>query len=109
MNRCFIRIAIFLLVIFAVPAFPAQLEDEGSPAYKGRKIDVVLNDADIRKVLILFGECAGTNMIIKGDVSGSITLNLKSVPWDQVFDILIDLFDLKTEFVNGTLVIGKDL
>jgi len=109
MNRWLTKIAVFLLIIFAVPVFSAPLEDEGSSAYKGRKIDIVLDDADIRKVLFLFGECAGVNMVIKGDVSGKVSLKLKNVPWDQVFYILLDNFKLKAEFINDTLVISKDI
>lgn len=109
MKRWSINIAVVLLILFSVPDFSTSLEENFSKTYTGRKIDIVMDNADIRKVLLLFGECAGMNMVIKGDVSGRITLKLKNVPWDQAFFLLLDIFNLKTEVINDTLVIGKDL
>jgi len=97
------------LIIFAAPDLSISLEESGGPAFTGRKIDIVMDNAEIRKVLLLFGECAGINMVIKENVKGKITLKLKNVPWDQAFHLLLDIFNLKAEYINDTMVIDKDL
>ncbi|MBN1573495.1 MAG: hypothetical protein JW984_09905 [Deltaproteobacteria bacterium] len=108
MKRWTIRIAAFLTIVFTVPSFSISLEEGGDPAFTGKKIDIVMDNADIRKVLLLFGECAGINMVIKGDVKRKITIKLKSVPWDQAFFLLLDIFNLKAEYINDVLIIGKN-
>lgn len=106
MKRWIIGAAAVLTIVFATPNFSTPIEDSG--AFTGRKIDIVLDNADIRKVLLLFGECAGINMVIKEDVKGKITIKLKNVPWDQAFFLLLDIFNLKTEYINDTLIIDKN-
>jgi type IV pilus assembly protein PilQ len=109
MKRWPINIAVVLLILISTPDFSISFEEKHDEIYTGRKIDIVMENADIRKVLLLFGECAGMNMVIKDNVSGRITLRLKNVPWDQAFFLLLDIFNLKAEVVDDTIVIGRDL
>ena len=108
MKRWIITTATVLTIVFATPNFSISFEEGGGAAFTGKKIDIVMDNADIRKVLLLFGECAGINMVIEGDVKGRITINLKNVPWDQAFFLLLDIFNLKAEYIGDILIIGKN-
>lgn len=112
MKRWTIGIAaplLIVMILFTAPDLSISLEEGGRPAFTGKKIDIVLDNADIRKVLLLFGDCAGINMVIKENVKGKITLKLKNVPWDQAFYLILDIFNLKAEYINDTMIIGRDL
>ncbi len=51
--------------------------------FYGRKISIQTKDADVRDALNFIAEYCGINMIISDDVSGTISLKLREVPWDQ--------------------------
>ncbi|MFQ5736632.1 MAG: type IV pilus secretin PilQ [Thermodesulfobacteriota bacterium] len=57
--------------------------------YTGKKIDIDMMDANVRDVLRLLAEISNLNIIASDDVTGSISLRLKGVPWDQAFDIIL--------------------
>ena len=48
-----------------------------------------LVNADIHGVLRLFGQFAKLNIVAGDDVSGAITIQLKDVPWDQAFQVVL--------------------
>jgi type IV pilus assembly protein PilQ len=101
--------SIIILIVIALlnPIFPtSSLSSEDSP-YSGRKIDIVMTDADIRDVLLLIGDCAGVNMVIAGNVKGKITLRLIDVPIDQAFDIICEMAGLEAFVFMNTLMVAK--
>ncbi|MCK4846247.1 MAG: type IV pilus secretin PilQ [Deltaproteobacteria bacterium] len=57
--------------------------------YIGQRIDIDMVDADVRDILKLLAEVSDKNIITTSDVSGKVSLRLKDVPWDQVFDIIL--------------------
>jgi type IV pilus assembly protein PilQ len=59
--------------------------------YRGQKISLVFDDADIRMILKLIGEVSETNIIAGDDVKGTITLRLVDVPWDQALDLVMEI------------------
>jgi len=58
--------------------------------YEGRRIDLDLKNADIHNVLRLLSEVGNVNVITSDDVVGSVTIKIKSVPWDQALDIILN-------------------
>jgi len=64
------------------------LKDE---KYKGQKISLVFDDADIRRILQLIAEVSNLNIIASDDVKGTITLRLIDVPWDQALDLIMEI------------------
>lgn len=46
-------------------------------------VSIQFTDANIRTVLQLLAAYSGKNVVIEEDVTGSITLDLKEVPWDE--------------------------
>ncbi len=57
--------------------------------YKGKKISLDFQDADITAILRLIGDVSGYNVVIHPDVKGKITLKLLNVPWDQALELIL--------------------
>jgi type IV pilus assembly protein PilQ len=68
---------------------PMQIGGAREPVYDGRRIDLDLKNADIHNVLRLLSEVGNVNIITADDVSGSITIKMKGVPWDQALDVIL--------------------
>lgn len=56
--------------------------------YTGRKIDLEMVNVEVVDVIDFIAEVSNFNIITSG-VSGTITLRLKDVPWDQAFDLIL--------------------
>ena len=57
--------------------------------YTGRRIDIDLKDADVHNVLRLLADTGHVNIVTADDVSGTITIRMRNVPWDQVLDVVL--------------------
>jgi type IV pilus assembly protein PilQ len=57
--------------------------------YNGRRIDIDLKDADVHNVLRLLADTGHVNIVTADDVSGTITIRMRNVPWDQVLDVVL--------------------
>jgi len=55
----------------------------------GRRIDLDLKDADIHNILRLLADVGKVNIITADDVSGSVTIRLRNVPWEQALDVVL--------------------
>jgi type IV pilus assembly protein PilQ len=62
--------------------------------YTGTKVSLVFDDADIRKIFQLLGEVSNLNLILGEEVKGNISLRLIDVPWDQAFDLVLEMKEL---------------
>jgi type IV pilus assembly protein PilQ len=71
------------------PAAPSTIPAEVKPVYTGEPISLNLKDVDLKDFFRLIHEISGLNIIIDPNVSGSVTLVLDSVPWDQALDIVL--------------------
>ena len=60
-----------------------------APSYKGRRINLDLQDADIHVVLKLISEVIRLNFVVSDDVRGKVSMTLRDVPWDQALDIIL--------------------
>jgi type IV pilus assembly protein PilQ len=58
--------------------------------YTGRKVTLEFSDADIRKIFQLLAEVSNQNFLVSDDVSGTISLKLVNVPWDQALDVILE-------------------
>jgi type IV pilus assembly protein PilQ len=57
--------------------------------YTGEPISVNLKDVDLKDFFRIIYEVSGLNIIVDPNVSGSVTLVLDAVPWDQALDIVL--------------------
>lgn len=57
--------------------------------FTGRRIDLDLKDADIHNVLRLIADVGRVNIVTADNVSGTVTIRMRNVPWDQALDIVL--------------------
>ena len=88
----------------ATPATPA---DQTKPVYTGEPISLNLKDVDLKDFFRLIHEISGLNIIIDPNVTGSVTLVLDSVPWDQALDIVLKDNELGKVMEGNVLRIAR--
>ena len=54
-----------------------------------QKMTLVFKSIEVRALLQLMAEFTGQNMIIADSVVGTVSLNLKDLPWSQALDIIL--------------------
>lgn len=57
--------------------------------YRGRRIDLDLKDADVHNVLRLLADVGQVNIVTADNVSGTVTIRMRNVPWDQALDVVL--------------------
>lgn len=71
--------------------------------YVGEPISMSLRDADLAETLRTFSRIGGFNLIIQPGVKGSVTVELRGVPWDQALDAILKMHGLGMDVTQGTL------
>jgi type IV pilus assembly protein PilQ len=79
----------FIVEVKSVDEAARRLADLQRPTYKGDKLSLNFQNVEVRTVLQVIAEFTGKNIITSDTVSGSLTLRLKDVPWDQALDIIL--------------------
>lgn len=74
--------------------FPARTQSGEKKTYTGRRVTLEFVDADIRKIFQLLAEVSNLNFLIGDDVSGTISIKLVNVPWDQALDVILEAKNL---------------
>ncbi|HUA25877.1 MAG TPA: type IV pilus secretin PilQ [Steroidobacteraceae bacterium] len=75
------------------------------PKYTGERLTLNFQDISVRAVLQLLMDASGKNIVVSDTVSGSVTLRLQNVPWDQALAIILQTKGLgKVEEGNVILV-----
>jgi type IV pilus assembly protein PilQ len=62
---------------------------QGAQGYKGEKISFNFQNVEVRAALQAVADISGLNIIASDSVNGSLTLQLKQVPWDQALDVIM--------------------
>jgi len=57
--------------------------------YKGARISLDFQKADIHNILRIIADVSGLNVITSDAVKGEITIKLKNVPWDQALEVIL--------------------
>ncbi|KHD08757.2 hypothetical protein PN36_11295 [Candidatus Thiomargarita nelsonii] len=73
--------------------------------YSGKLVSFNFQDIDVRAVLKLLLDLPGLNMIAGDEVAGSISLQLKNVPWDQALDIILEARELGMRRIGNVVII----
>ncbi len=75
--------------------------------YEGAPISFNFQNINVRTVLKLLFELSGENinMIAGEEISGSITLQLKEIPWDQALDIILEARGLGMRKIGNVVMI----
>lgn len=61
---------------------------DSAPAYTGKPLTLNFQSIDVRAALQIIADFTGLNVVASDSVSGSLSLRLHQVPWDQVLDII---------------------
>ncbi|MEO8920440.1 MAG: type IV pilus secretin PilQ [Polyangiaceae bacterium] len=70
-------------------AFAPNLLGQTKRAFTGRRIDLDLKDADVHNVLRLLADVGQVNIVTADNVSGTVTIRMRNVPWDQALDVVL--------------------
>jgi type IV pilus assembly protein PilQ len=62
---------------------------QGQQGYRGEKISFNFQNVEVRAALQAVADISGLNIIASDSVNGSLTLQLKQVPWDQALDVIM--------------------
>lgn len=58
--------------------------------YSGERVNLNFQDIEVRALLEILADVASLNIVVSDTVTGSITLRLTEVPWDQALDIILE-------------------
>jgi type IV pilus assembly protein PilQ len=93
-------------VVEIQPRRQMRAEAAEKPAYTGEKMTANFQDIDTRTLLNLIADTGGRNIVINDSVSGSMTLRLTEVPWDQVLDIVLSTKGLDKRVEGNVIRVG---
>jgi type IV pilus assembly protein PilQ len=74
--------------------------------YTGEALTLNFQDIEVRAVLQLLADISGLNVVVSDTVSGSVTLRLDSVPWDQALDIILTTKGLDMRQVGNVVLVA---
>jgi type IV pilus assembly protein PilQ len=77
----------FVLEIREQKLDPGKLTQ--GPGYNGEKLSLNFQNIEVRSLLQVIADFTNFNVVTSDSVSGSVTLRLKDVPWDQALDIIL--------------------
>ena len=109
------RLLVVLTAVVALGLSPTLTAREGATEapglsdsqFTGKPISLTLEDADIRDVLTTFEQLTNLEFVIDPDVSESVTVELREVPWDQALHMILQMTGLKYSVDDGRLHVGK--
>jgi type IV pilus assembly protein PilQ len=79
------------------------------PGYSGEKLSLNFQNIEVRSLLQVIADFTQFNIVTSDSVTGSVTLRLKEVPWDQALDIIMQAKGLgKLRSGNVILIAPKD-
>jgi type IV pilus assembly protein PilQ len=87
-----------------------EVIDNKRAKYTGDRLSLNFQEIDVRSVIAVLAEFTGQNVVAGDDVTGTVTVKLDDVPWDEALDFIMMTRDLeKYETGNVTLIapVGK--
>lgn len=82
---------------------PNKLIQGSKQGYAGEKLSLNFQRVDVRDVLKVIADFTGKNIVVSDSVSGTVTIGLKDVPWDQALDVIMKSKGLDMR-VNGSVI-----
>lgn len=94
-------------VISVKPLTKAEQEEKKKQfAYVGERLSLNFQSIEVRSVLQLIADFTDMNLVASDTVTGSITLRLENVPWDQALDIVLKTKGLDKRLSGNVLVVA---
>jgi type IV pilus assembly protein PilQ len=77
----------FVVEVRQVKVDPGKLTQ--GPGFSGEKLSLNFQNIEVRSLLQVIADFTNFNIVTSDSVTGSVTLRLKDVPWDQALDIVL--------------------
>ena len=77
----------FVVEVKEVKVDPRKLTQ--GTGYNGQKLSLNFQNIEVRSLLQVIADFTNFNIVTSDSVSGSVTLRLQDVPWDQALDIIL--------------------
>ncbi len=77
----------FVVEVRQVKVDPTKLTQ--GPGFNGEKLSLNFQNIEVRSLLQVIADFTNFNIVTSDSVTGSVTLRLKDVPWDQALDIVL--------------------
>jgi type IV pilus assembly protein PilQ len=77
---------------FVLEVRPQKIDPQkltAGPGYNGEKLSLNFQSIEVRSLLQVIADFTNFNIVTSDTVTGSVTLRLKDVPWDQALDIIM--------------------
>ena len=82
----------FVVEVKEVKVDPKKLTQ--GVGYNGQKLSLNFQSIEVRSLLQVIADFTNFNIVTSDSVSGSVTLRLQDVPWDQALDIILQAKNL---------------
>ena len=76
------------------------------PGFQGEKLSLNFQNIEVRALLQVIADFTNFNVVTSDTVTGSVTLRLKDVPWDQALDIILQAKGLGVRKNGNVLMIA---
>lgn len=76
---------------------------QGTQGYRGEKVSFNFQNIEVRAALQAVADISGLNIVSSDSVTGSLTLHLRDVPWDQALDVILQAKGLDMR-KNGNVI-----
>lgn len=80
----------FVVEVKQIVEDPNKLVQGSRGGYQGEKLSLNFQNVEVRAVLQVISDFTNLNVVVSDSVTGSLTLRLKDVPWDQALDIILN-------------------
>jgi len=96
------------LYVVSVKRLTAQEQEEKKSkfTYVGEKLSLNFQDIPVRSVLQIIADFTELNLVASDTVSGTITLRLDNVPWDQALDLVLKTKGLDKRQIGSVLMVA---
>ncbi len=97
--------------VFTIEVTPLTTEEQAEAqraqfGFTGERLSLNFQDIEIRAVLQLIADFTGLNLVASDTVTGSVTLRLRNVPWDQALDIILKSKGLGMRQDGNVMMVG---
>jgi type IV pilus assembly protein PilQ len=79
----------FTLEIQPITVAEREERQRLQPQFTGERISLSFQNVEVRSLLQIIADVAGTNMVVSDSVTGQMAMRLDNVPWDQALDIIL--------------------
>ncbi|HKZ72837.1 MAG TPA: AMIN domain-containing protein, partial [Steroidobacteraceae bacterium] len=93
-------------VVEIQPQRKAAAAVEDKRTYTGERLTLNFQDIETRAVLQLLADASGQNIVVSDSVTGSVTLRLQNVPWDQALDIVLRTKGLDQRRQDNVIIVA---